>query len=86
MWYFGYTWGTPAYLCDVITRTLGAYAGGKSTEKISGTYHVVIWAMKPFVSNKFHVVPGLGTQADFFWGLWASIMAKRIRSEGPSRN
>ena len=37
------TKGTLAYLCDVITRTLGASVGGKAAEKISVTYHFVIW-------------------------------------------
>ena len=36
---------TLAYLCDVITRTLGASVGGKAAENNSGTYHFVIWSI-----------------------------------------
>ena len=37
--------GTLAYICDVISRTLGASVRAKAAEKISVTYHFVIWSM-----------------------------------------
>ena len=58
--------GTLAYRCDVITRTLGASVGAKAAEKISVTYHFVIWSMKVFVSIRFHVVSTKSMLADFF--------------------
>ena len=55
--------GTLAYLCDVITRILRAFVGGKPAEKITVTYHFVIWSMYAFVSTRFHVVPRKGMLA-----------------------
>ena len=61
------TKGKLAYLCDVITRTLGASVGGKATEKISVSYHFVIWSMLAFVSTRFYLVPRKG-MLGVFWG------------------
>ena len=37
--------GTLAYLCDVTTLTLGVSVGGRAAEKVSVTYHFVIWSI-----------------------------------------
>ena len=60
--------GTLAYLCDVITQTLGASIGGKAAEKMYIAYHFVIWSMQAFVSTRFHVVPRKSMLAFFFFG------------------
>ena len=52
--------GTLACLCDVITQTLRVSVGGKAAEKISVSYHFVIWSMQTSVSTRFYVVPTQG--------------------------